>query len=62
VFSFNLTTTGVSFAAALRGSTAQQQQPQARQVPVADPPVDIKLSTLLLDNNKTQVSQFGLEL
>jgi hypothetical protein len=38
VFSFNLTTPGVFFAAALRGSTTQQQQPQARQVPVADPP------------------------
>jgi hypothetical protein len=36
VFSSNLTTTSVSFAAALRGRTAQQQDPQARQVPVAD--------------------------
>jgi hypothetical protein len=37
VFSSNLTTPGVSFAAALRGSTAQQQDPQACHVPVADP-------------------------
>jgi hypothetical protein len=45
VFSSNLTTPGVS-TAALRGSTAQQQQqPQARQVPVADPPAEIKLNT-----------------
>jgi hypothetical protein len=43
VFS-NLTTPGVSFAAALRDSTAQQQ-PQARQVPVSDPPAEVKLST-----------------
>jgi hypothetical protein len=35
VFS-NLTTPGISFAAALRGSTAQQQRPQARQIPLAD--------------------------
>jgi hypothetical protein len=35
---------GVSFVAALRGSTAQQQ-PQAHQVPVADPPTEVKLST-----------------
>jgi hypothetical protein len=45
VFS-NLTTPGVSFAAALRGSAAQQQQqPQARQSPVADPPAGVNLST-----------------
>jgi hypothetical protein len=38
VFSSNITTPGLSFAAALRGGTAQQQQdPQARQLPVADP-------------------------
>jgi hypothetical protein len=42
VFSSNLTTPGVSFSAALRGSTAQQQ-PQARQVPVADSPAEVKL-------------------
>jgi hypothetical protein len=36
---------GVSFAAALRGSTAQKQLPQAGQVPVADPPAGVKLST-----------------
>jgi hypothetical protein len=39
VFSSNLTTPGVSFAAALRGSTQQQQRPQALQVTVASPPV-----------------------
>jgi hypothetical protein len=42
VFSSNLTTPGDFFAAALRGSTAQQQ---ARQVPVADPPAGVNLST-----------------
>jgi hypothetical protein len=38
---------GVSFVAALRGSAAQQQQqkPQVRQVPVADPPAKVKLCT-----------------
>jgi hypothetical protein len=36
VFYANLTMPGVTFAVALRGSTAQQQDPQARQVPVAD--------------------------
>jgi hypothetical protein len=36
---------GASFAAALRGSTAQQQQPQARQVPLADPLAGVKSST-----------------
>jgi hypothetical protein len=45
VFSSNLTTPGVSFSAALRGSTAQQQQPQAQQVPVANPPTEVKLRT-----------------
>jgi DNA replication initiation complex subunit (GINS family) len=45
VLSSNLTTQGVSFAAALRGSTVQQQQRQARQVPVADPLPEVKLST-----------------
>jgi hypothetical protein len=45
VFSSNLVTAGVSFAVALRGSTAQQQQPQARQVPVADPSTEVKFST-----------------
>jgi hypothetical protein len=45
VFSSNLTTPSVSFAAALRDSTAQQQQPQARHVPVADPSTEVKLST-----------------
>jgi hypothetical protein len=44
--SSNLTTPGVSFAAALRGSAAQQQQPpQARQSPVADPPAGENYST-----------------
>jgi hypothetical protein len=45
VFSSNHATPGVSFAAALRGSTAQQQQRQARQVPGANPPAGEKLST-----------------
>jgi hypothetical protein len=44
VFS-SLTTPGISFAAALLGSTSQQQQPKALQVPVADPPAGEKLST-----------------
>jgi hypothetical protein len=43
VFSSNLTTLGVSFAAVLRGNTAQQQL-QARPVPVADPHAEVKLS------------------
>jgi hypothetical protein len=34
VFSSNRITPAVSFAAALRGSAEQQQQPQANQVPV----------------------------
>jgi hypothetical protein len=38
VFSSNIITPGVSFAAALRGSGDQQQQPQANQVPVAPTP------------------------
>jgi hypothetical protein len=37
VFSSNRTTPGVSFAAALRGSAEQQQQPQANQDPVTSP-------------------------
>jgi hypothetical protein len=48
VFSSNLTTPGVSFAAALRGSAAQQQQqrqPQASHSSVADPPAGVNLST-----------------
>jgi hypothetical protein len=35
VFSSGLTTPGVSFAAALRGRTEEQQQPQTHQVAVA---------------------------
>jgi hypothetical protein len=46
MFSSNLTTPGVSFAAVLRGGVAQQQQPLARQVPGAiPPPAEVKLST-----------------
>jgi hypothetical protein len=45
VFSSNLTTPCVSFMAALQGSTAQQQRPQACQVPMADPPAGVKSST-----------------
>jgi hypothetical protein len=45
VFCSNLTTPGVSFAAALRGGAAQQQ-PQARQVPGETPPhAGAKVST-----------------
>jgi hypothetical protein len=44
MFTSILTTPGVSFVAALRGSAAQQQQPQACQVTVADPPVGKNLS------------------
>jgi hypothetical protein len=36
-FSSNLTTAGMSFAAALRGKTEEQQQPQTHQVAVAGP-------------------------
>jgi hypothetical protein len=42
VFSSARTAPGVSFAAALRGSGGQQQQPQANQVPVATPPTKVK--------------------
>jgi hypothetical protein len=42
VFSSARTTPGISFAAALRGSGEQQQQPQANQVPVATPPTKAK--------------------
>jgi hypothetical protein len=45
VFSSNLATPGVSFAAALRGNTAQQKQPQARQTPVAVPVAGVNLCT-----------------
>jgi hypothetical protein len=45
VFSSNLTMPGVSFTATLRGSTEQQQQPQAREVPGTNPPAGVKLST-----------------
>jgi hypothetical protein len=38
VFSSNLPTPGASFAAALRGSTQQQQRSQALQVSVSSPP------------------------
>jgi hypothetical protein len=42
VFSSSRTTPVVSFAAALQGSAAQQQQkPQARHPPVADAPADM---------------------
>jgi hypothetical protein len=44
VFSSNITMPGVSFEAALRDSTAQYQS-HARQVPVADPRAEVKLST-----------------
>jgi hypothetical protein len=37
VFSSNIITPGVSFAAALQDNRDQQQQPQANQVPVAPP-------------------------
>jgi hypothetical protein len=37
VFSSNLTTPGMSFAAALPGSTEEQQQPQIHQVAVGGP-------------------------
>jgi hypothetical protein len=45
VFSSVRTTPGVSFAAALRGSGDQQQQPQANQVPVATLPTKVKHNT-----------------
>jgi hypothetical protein len=62
VFSSNLTTPGVSFAAALRGGAAQQQ-PQARQVPGETlPHAGVKLSTQPLEINIKQVSPFGIQL
>jgi hypothetical protein len=42
VITSNIITPGVSFAAALRGSGDQQQQPQASQVPVSPPPTPAK--------------------
>jgi hypothetical protein len=42
VFSSNSITPGVSFAAALRGSAEQQQQPKTNQVPVTSPARGIK--------------------
>jgi hypothetical protein len=39
MFSSSLTTAGVSFAAALRGRTEEQQQPQTHQVAVASPAI-----------------------
>jgi hypothetical protein len=48
VFSSNLTTPGVSFAAALWGSTEQQQWPQTLQVAVAGPAtMELRVSALL---------------
>ncbi|XP_033608728.1 uncharacterized protein LOC111867859 isoform X1 [Cryptotermes secundus] len=44
VFSSNIVSPGVSFAAALRGSTSQEQRPQTLQVPVAVPPKATKPS------------------
>jgi hypothetical protein len=45
LFSSNFTTPSISFAAAFRGSTAQQQQPKARQAPVAVPIAGVESST-----------------
>jgi hypothetical protein len=42
VFTSNIITPGVCFAAALRGSGVQQQQPQKSQVPVAPPHTTVK--------------------
>jgi hypothetical protein len=44
VFSSNRTTPGVSLAAALRGSTPQQHQLQAPQIPTAGGPITEKQS------------------
>jgi hypothetical protein len=44
VFSSNRTTPGVSFAAVIRGSTPQQHQQQAPQVPMAGHPSTEKQS------------------
>jgi hypothetical protein len=52
MFTSNLTTPGVSFAAALRGSAAHQQKPQARQAPVTDSPAGVNLSTLASEQQK----------
>jgi hypothetical protein len=62
VFSSNLTTPGISFTAALRGSIAQQQRPQAHQVPVQIHPYQEIRMFLLLNSKKKPVSQFGLQL
>jgi hypothetical protein len=41
VFSSNTITPGVSFAAALRGGSAQTEQPWAKQLPVVTPPTEV---------------------
>jgi hypothetical protein len=61
VFSSNTITPGVSFAAALRGSSAQTEQPREMQLPMATPQTE-GVRTHLLDVNKCQVSQSGLHL
>jgi hypothetical protein len=40
LFSYNTITPGVSFAAALRGGSAQKEQPQATKLPVVTPPTE----------------------
>jgi hypothetical protein len=57
VFSSNLTTTGVSFEAALRSRTEQQQLPPTRQVPVPGSAAAEKRVSRLLCSIKKQVSQ-----
>jgi hypothetical protein len=62
VFSSNLTTPGVSFAAALRGSTTQKH-PQAQQDPGETPPHSAaKLGTKAPGDHKKQVNLSELQL
>jgi hypothetical protein len=61
VFSSNLTTPGISFAAVLQGSIAHQQRHQARQVPAADQPAGVK-SRVPAPVQQQESSQFSFQL
>jgi hypothetical protein len=60
VFSSVRTTPGVSFAAALRGSGDQQQQPQSNHVPVDTLPTKVKHNISVHALQQTTGSQFRL--
>jgi hypothetical protein len=62
VFSSNRTTPGISFLAALRGSTQQKQQPQAQQIPTVGLPQQRKRFSELLQSLNNHVSLFSLKM